>query len=52
METPIKAGCSEEGIVLDQFMGSGPTAVVALRLGRNTSVPSLMWSMRKYAVND
>jgi DNA modification methylase len=31
----IKAGCPEEGIVLDPFMGSATTAVVALKLNRN-----------------
>lgn len=31
----IKAGCPEEGIVLDPFMGSGTTAVVARKLNRN-----------------
>jgi DNA modification methylase len=31
----IKAGCSEKGIVLDPFMGSGTTALVAKKLGRN-----------------
>ncbi len=34
VEIPIKAGCPESGIVLDPFMGSGTTAVVARRLGR------------------
>lgn len=34
VETPIKAGCPAGGIVLDPFMGSGTTAVVARRLGR------------------
>lgn len=31
----IKAGCPENGIVLDPFMGSGTTAVVAKKLNRN-----------------
>ena len=31
----IKAGCPENGIVLDPFMGAGTTAVVAKKLGRN-----------------
>jgi DNA modification methylase len=31
----IKAGCPENGIVLDPFMGSGTTAVVARNLNRN-----------------
>jgi DNA modification methylase len=31
----ILAGCPKNGIVLDPFMGSGTTAVVAKRLGRN-----------------
>jgi len=31
---PIKAGCPKNGIVLDPFMGSGTTAVVAQKLGR------------------
>lgn len=34
-ETPIKAGCPIDGIVLDPFMGSGTTAIVAKRLNRN-----------------
>lgn len=34
-ETPIKAGCPKDGIVLDPFIGSGTTALVAKRLGRN-----------------
>jgi DNA modification methylase len=35
IETPIKAGCPKGGIVLDPFMGSGTTALVARTLGRN-----------------
>lgn len=35
IETPIKAGCPKGGIVLDPFIGSGTTAVVARNLGRN-----------------
>jgi DNA modification methylase len=31
----IKAGCPEDGIVLDPFMGSGTSAVVARKLNRN-----------------
>lgn len=31
----IKAGCPEGGLVLDPFMGSGTTAIVARSLGRN-----------------
>ena len=34
IETPIKAGCPKGGIVLDPFMGSGTTALVARKLGR------------------
>ena len=34
IETPIAAGCPPEGVVLDPFLGSGTTAVVARRLGR------------------
>jgi DNA modification methylase len=35
VEIPIQAGCPETGIVLDPFIGSGTTAIVARRLGRN-----------------
>lgn len=31
----IKAGCPQDGIVLDPFMGSGTTAVTAKKLNRN-----------------
>jgi DNA modification methylase len=31
----IKAGCPKDGIILDPFMGSGTTAVVARKLDRN-----------------
>jgi DNA modification methylase len=34
IETPIKAGCPDGGIVLDPFLGSGTTALVAKQLGR------------------
>ncbi len=34
LEIPIKAGCPENGIVLDPFIGSGTTAVAANRLNR------------------
>ena len=35
IETPIKACCPVNGIVLDPFMGSGTTAVVAVKNKRN-----------------
>jgi site-specific DNA-methyltransferase (cytosine-N4-specific) len=35
IETPIKAGCPVGGVVLDPFMGSGTTGVVAKHLQRN-----------------
>jgi len=35
IETPIKAGCPKGGVVLDPFIGSGTTAIVAQKLGRN-----------------
>jgi len=35
VEPMIKAGCPLNGIVLDPFMGSGTTGVVAKKLGRN-----------------
>ena len=35
VEPMIKAGCPEKGIVLEPFLGSGTTAVVARKLGRN-----------------
>ena len=35
IEPMIKAGCPEDGIVLDPFIGSGTTAVVARKLNRN-----------------
>lgn len=34
VETPITAGCPLGGIVLDPFLGSGTTALVARRLGK------------------
>lgn len=35
LEVPIRAGCPENGIVMDIFMGSGTTAIVAKKLNRN-----------------
>ena len=35
IETPIKAGCPGGGVVLDIFMGSGTTGVVALKQGKS-----------------
>ena len=35
IETPIEAGCPPGGVVLDPFLGSGTTALVARRLGRH-----------------
>lgn len=35
IEIPIKAGCPENGIVLDIFIGSGTTGMVAKKLNRN-----------------
>jgi site-specific DNA-methyltransferase (adenine-specific) len=35
VETCVLAGCPEDGTVLDPFLGSGTTAVVARRLGRH-----------------
>lgn len=35
IDTPIRAACPPGGVVLDTFMGSGTTAVVAKRLGRH-----------------
>ena len=34
IETPIKAGCPESGVVLDPFIGSGTTALVSEKLNR------------------
>lgn len=34
VEPMIKAGCPKDGVVLDIFMGSGTTAIVALQLDR------------------
>jgi len=35
IEPMVKAGCQKGGIILDPFMGSGTTALVARSLGRN-----------------
>lgn len=35
IETPLKACCPDNGIVLDPFMGSGTVAKVALQQGKN-----------------
>ena len=35
IEIPIQAGCPENGIVLDPFIGSGTTAIVAEKLNCN-----------------
>ena len=35
IEIPIQAGCPENGVVLDPFMGSGTVGVVAKKLSRN-----------------
>ena len=35
VELCVRAGCPEGGLVLDPFLGSGTTAVVARRLGRH-----------------
>jgi len=34
VETPILAGCPQDGVVLDPFAGAGTTGAVAKRLGR------------------
>ena len=35
IRTCIEAGCPQDGIVLDPFMGAGTTALVAKSLNRN-----------------
>lgn len=35
IETPIKAGCPEDGIILDPFFGAGTTGVVAKKQSKN-----------------
>ena len=35
VETPIKASCPKGGIVIDPFMGSGTSGLVAKKLGRH-----------------
>ena len=34
IETPIKAGCPPDGVVLDPFVGSGTTIIAALKHNR------------------
>lgn len=41
IETPIKAGCPQNGVVLDPFGGSGTTAKVARSLGRSSIIIEL-----------
>ena len=47
----IQAGCPEDGIVYDPFMGSGTTAEVAHRLGRNWIGSELNPDYVKIAMN-
>ena len=35
IETPIKSGCPENGVVLDPFIGSGTTGLYARKVNRN-----------------
>ena len=35
IESPIDAGCPDDGVVLDPFMGSGTTAEVAMKQGKD-----------------
>ena len=35
LDIPIRFGCPKGGLVLDPFIGSGTTAVVAKKLGKN-----------------
>ncbi|HEY0427495.1 MAG TPA: site-specific DNA-methyltransferase [Pyrinomonadaceae bacterium] len=51
IETPIKAGCPKGGIVLDPFIGSGTTAIVAKELGRKFIGIELSSSYVKMARN-
>jgi DNA modification methylase len=56
-EKPIKASCPPGGIVLDPFIGSGTTAVVARRLGRrylgiDLSAEYVKLAERRLAVTD
>ena len=56
IEPCIKAGCPEGGTVLDPFGGSGTTALVADRLGRNSILielnPKYVKMMKKRMFND
>ena len=50
VERMLKAGCPEGGVVLDPFMGSGTTALVARRLGRRAIGVELNESYCRMAV--
>ena len=56
IEPCIKAGCPEDGLVLDPFGGSGTTGLVADRLGRNSILielnPKYVKIMKKRLLDD
>ncbi len=54
IERPVQATCPTGGVVLDPFLGSGTTAVVAIRLGRralaiDTSAEYLEFAKKRIA---